>query len=89
MFGFLFGLAVGAGVASGGSNQPEATPPSVIWRSENLVGRKIDPSKLAFCIGLGRTVPEKMASCFAKPDQWEIVQIESIGETVRIIVVQR
>lgn len=88
MFGFLFGLAVG-GAVLGGSNQPEVTPPNLIWRSENLVGRKIDPSKLAFCDRHGRTVPEKMASCFAKPDQWEIVQIESIGETVRIIVVQR
>lgn len=88
MYGFLFGLAVG-GAVLGSSNQSEVTPPNLIWRSENLVGRKIDPSKLGFCVGNGRTVPEKMASCFAKPDQWEIVQIESIGEAVRIIVVQR
>ncbi len=88
MFGFLFGLSVGSAVL-GSNNQSEITPPNLIWRSENLVGRKIDPSKLGFCVGNGRTVPEKMASCFAKPDQWEIVQIESIGEAVRIIVVQR
>jgi len=83
MFGFLFGLAVGAAAASGEDANSYGNS-AIIWQAEDIAGKKYDPLKLGRCTTGGGDLAKAYEECFekyssfkdSKSADWSILRIE-------------